>query len=147
MTAYRRGDDRRFGPPPFDNRTMPAAVVIPQLTYDDVAEAVRWLCDTFGFSVRWQAVITARSSKSPAAAAWWSPSRGPRMPSAAWSVMVRVADVDAHYEHAVSRGATILAPPEDFPYGERQYVAEDLAGHHWDFTQSIADVAPETCPA
>jgi uncharacterized glyoxalase superfamily protein PhnB len=57
--------------------------------------------------------------------------------------MVRVLDVDAHHAHAAAHGATILEPPTDFPYGERQYEAEDLAGHHWDFTQSIADVAPE----
>ena len=28
-------------------------------------------------------------------------------------------------------------------YGERQYVATDLAGHQWTFTQSVADVSPE----
>ena len=32
----------------------------------------------------------------------------------------------------------------DHPYGERQYNALDFAGHRWTFTQSIADVAPET---
>ena len=52
VTPYRPRDDGRFGPPPLDNRTMPAAVVIPQLVYDDVSAAVRWLCETFGFSVR-----------------------------------------------------------------------------------------------
>ena len=28
-------------------------------------------------------------------------------------------------------------------YGERQYNAEDFAGHRWDFTQTIADVDPK----
>jgi hypothetical protein len=27
-------------------------------------------------------------------------------------------------------------------YGERQYSAEDLGGHHWVLSQSIADVDP-----
>jgi uncharacterized glyoxalase superfamily protein PhnB len=58
-------------------------------------------------------------------------------------VLVRIADVDAHYKRARALGATILAPPRDFAYGERQYVVEDLGGHHWGFSQSIADVAPE----
>jgi len=40
-------------------------------------------------------------------------------------------------------GARILRPPADYPYGERQYTAEDLAGHRWTFSQTIADVAPE----
>jgi hypothetical protein len=35
-----------------------------------------------------------------------------------------------------------VQPPTDFPYGERQYTVEDLAGHRWTFTQSIADVDP-----
>jgi uncharacterized glyoxalase superfamily protein PhnB len=58
-------------------------------------------------------------------------------------VMVRVEDVDAHHAHARQRGARILQPREDFPYGERQYGAEDAAGHRWTFSQTIADVAPE----
>jgi hypothetical protein len=29
------------------------------------------------------------------------------------------------------------------PFGERVYTVEDLAGHRWTFSQSIADVAPE----
>jgi len=33
--------------------------------------------------------------------------------------------------------------PADYPYGERQYTAEDLAGHVWTFSLSINDVAPE----
>jgi hypothetical protein len=28
-------------------------------------------------------------------------------------------------------------------YGERQYSAEDLAGHRWTFSETLADVAPE----
>lgn len=33
--------------------------------------------------------------------------------------------------------------PPDHPYGERQYNAEDFCGHRWDFTETIADIAPE----
>ncbi|MEK6226648.1 MAG: hypothetical protein AABM40_10210 [Chloroflexota bacterium] len=36
----------------------------------------------------------------------------------------------------------MLQPPTDYPYGERRYSALDLAGHHWTFSQSIADVDP-----
>src|SRR5262249_5799372 len=59
-------------------------------------------------------------------------------------VMVRIEDVHSHCERARQRGAKIVREPADYPYGERQYTAEDLAGHGWTFTQSIADVAPET---
>jgi len=57
-------------------------------------------------------------------------------------VHVRVADVDAHYEHARQHGARIVQPPESHFFGERQYSAVDLGGHQWTFSQSIADVNP-----
>jgi len=56
--------------------------------------------------------------------------------------MVRVEDVHRHCEHSRQRGARIVREPADYPYGERQYNVEDLAGHIWTFTQSIADVDP-----
>ena len=60
------------------------------------------------------------------------------------SVMVRVEDVDRHHERARERGARILYPPSsDYPHGERQYWVEDIGGHRWSFSQTIADVAPE----
>ncbi len=33
--------------------------------------------------------------------------------------------------------------PTDFPFGERQYEAEDLAGHRWTFSETLEDVPPE----
>jgi hypothetical protein len=33
--------------------------------------------------------------------------------------------------------------PTDFEYGEREYNAEDPAGHRWTFSETLADVAPE----
>ena len=33
--------------------------------------------------------------------------------------------------------------PTDHVYGERQYTAEDYAGHQWTFSETLADVAPE----
>jgi hypothetical protein len=35
-----------------ENRSSPAALVIPVLSYEDVDEASRWLCETFGFRER-----------------------------------------------------------------------------------------------
>jgi uncharacterized glyoxalase superfamily protein PhnB len=56
--------------------------------------------------------------------------------------MVRVLDVNRHHAQAAQCGATILSPPADHPFGERQYSAEDPGGHRWVFSQSIADVHP-----
>jgi uncharacterized glyoxalase superfamily protein PhnB len=58
--------------------------------------------------------------------------------------VVRVTDIEAHCERARAAVAEITAPLKDHPYRERQYNAVDFSGHRWVFTQSIADVAPES---
>ena len=57
-------------------------------------------------------------------------------------VMIRIADADAHCKRAREHGARITQEPVTYPYGERQYGAEDFAGHFWKFSQSVADVEP-----
>ena len=119
------------------NRSVPSSMVIPVLAYDDVAKASDWLCRAFGFKERLRigdhraqlvfgdgAVILIRGTNA----------RG--------AVLMRVADANAHHEQAKKTGALILQPPTDFPYGERQYNAEDIGGHVWTFSESIADVDP-----
>jgi uncharacterized glyoxalase superfamily protein PhnB len=55
---------------------------------------------------------------------------------------VRVDDATAHCERARLHGARIVMEPTDFEYGERQYTAEDFAGHRWTFSETLADVDP-----
>ena len=123
------------------NQSMPPSVVIPELPYPNVREAVDWLCRSFGFVERLRigdhraqllfgegSVIITRQDDNPSTS----------------SILVRVADVDSHYEHSKQSGARIVSPPTDFPYGERQYTAEDIGGHRWTFSQTIADVDPST---
>ena len=52
-------------------------------------------------------------------------------------------DAKAHCERARAHGARILMEPTDFEYGERQYMAADLADHHRTFSETLRDVAPE----
>lgn len=66
--------------------------------------------------------------------------RRPRPQDVSQYVTVHVDNVDAHYDRAKERGATIVKTPADMPFGERQYTAEDIGGHRWTFSQSIADV-------
>ena len=123
------------------NRSMPGSTVIPVLGYDDVAEAIAWLCEAFGFTERWRAGgHRAQLAVGDGAVAVTQRGAGTQ----AAQVMVRVADVEAHHERARAHGAHIVEPPAEYPYGERQYTAEDLGGHRWTFSQSIADVAPES---
>lgn len=122
---------------------MPPCTVIPQLVYDDVGEAVRWLCDKFGFQERWHAGEHRAQLSFDGGTIVVTEPRTSKALTGRQSVMVRVDDVDAHYARARERGAKIVDEPRDFPYGERQYAAEDLGGHRWNFSESIADVAPE----
>ena len=127
------------------NRSIPRATVIPELAYRDVAEAVDWLCDTFGFTLRVRiANHRAQLNVGDGAIVVMELSSAQTAPIArTHSVMVRVDDVDAHHQRSLAKGARVLGPPTTYPYGERQYGVEDLGGHHWHFTQSVADVAPE----
>lgn len=52
-------------------------------------------------------------------------------------------DVDALCERARAAGAEITQKPADQAYGERRFGAADPEGHHWHFSQPIADVKPE----
>lgn len=124
------------------NRSMPLCTVIPVLAYADLGEALTWLCEAFGFEVRWRAGgHRAQVWVGDGAIAVVGGVEGSA--SSLDSIMVRVGDVDAHHARAVEYGARVLGPPGDYPYGERQYTAEDLAGRRWTFSQTIADVAPE----
>ena len=69
--------------------------------------------------------------------------RPPRANEVSQYVTVHIEDVDKHFEHARQSGARILKSPADMPFGERQYTVEDLGGHRWTFSQSIADIVPE----
>ena len=122
------------------NRSVPSAVVIPTLAYPDVGEAVDWLCSAFGFSVR-LLIANHRAQLVYGDGAVIVTQAGADF-GAGCSVLVRVDDADAHHARAAAAGATILDPPADYPYGERQYNAQDIAGHRWTFSQSIADVDP-----
>lgn len=125
------------------NRTMPDCAVIPQLVYDDVTAAIDWLCDAFGLVERWRAGDhRAQLSFGRCTVAITEPRTSKALPGRI-SLLVRVPDARAHHERSSARGARILAEPRDHAYGERQYTAEDLGGHHWTFSESIADVAPE----
>ena len=82
------------------NRSVPEAVVIPELPYRDVREAVDWLTRAFGFRERLQigdhraqlvyedgaVIVIQRDEPAPA------------------NVLVRVSDATAHHEQAAAAG-------------------------------------------
>ena len=133
--------------------------VIPMIAYEDGPKAMDWLSSTFGFMERarmlgedgrlshgemqagegvimlatptpdYQAPRRHREACEPAQK--WS-----AVPYIIDGVLVYVDDVNAHYQRAKERGATILSEPEADDYG-RRYRAEDVEGHRWMFMERL----------
>ncbi len=127
------------------NRSIPRSTVIPELLYQDIGEAIDWLCRAFGFTLRLRIGSHRAQLNVGDGAVVLTELRvddGKDSPGRS-AVLVRVEDVNRLHERAKQHGARILRPPADHPYGERQFTAEDLAGHRWTFSESIADIAPQ----
>ena len=133
------------------NRLIPPSTVIPVLAYPDAPAAAEWLCDAFGFTVRvrigsHRVQLNIPFSGGPDGAVIlreFRPGEAGQALGLGTYIMIRVEDVDTHCRRAREHGAHITAEPETYPYGERQYIAEDLMGRSWTFSQTVADVAPE----
>ena len=127
--------------------------VSPYLLYEDVASALVWLADAFGFRERMRipgpdgSVGHAEMELADGVIMLGCPGPDYQNPKHAGHVTqeqyVYVDDVDAHFARAKAAGATILEEPADQFYGDRRYRAVDPEGHHWSFAQHIRDVAPE----
>jgi uncharacterized glyoxalase superfamily protein PhnB len=131
------------------NRSIPSATVIPVLVYPDVRAAVAWLTRAFGFVERVRIGEDHRSQMQVGddgaviVADVRREQRPPQAGAVTHVIKVRVGDVDARFEQACSHGARVLQEPTEHEYGERECTLEDLAGHRWQFTQTMRDVAPE----
>jgi PhnB protein len=133
------------------NRSVPTDTVVPHVVYPDVAEARAWLSKVFGFTEHFRygdptnpdgaqmlfgkaCIMLHKSRPSGASQA--------QVGIAPQSVTVFVGDVDAHFEKAKAAGAQILEEPHETVYGEYQFAAKDLAGHHWLFSRHARDLNP-----
>jgi uncharacterized glyoxalase superfamily protein PhnB len=137
--------------------------ITPMLSYEDGAAAIDWLCRAFGFeevegsrmtdddgTVRHAELRLEGASIFLATPtdAYEAPRHHAqhceqtqewrRLPYVIDGLHVLVEDVDGHFTRAKDAGAAILSEPEDEPYGERIYRAEDPEGHRWMFAQKIA---------
>ncbi len=132
------------------NRSVPADILLPHIAYRDLPEAIEWLSKAFGFSEHyrygnpisgaqlhlgnaWIMVVTAHQRYATPA----------ELGHGTQSLTVFVDDVDAHFAHAKSAGVKIVEELNETVYGERQYGAVDLDGHHWLFSRHARDVSPE----
>ena len=119
--------------------------VIPILVYADIAAAHDFLVGTFGFSPgglhRDDDGHVIHGEVSMDGETIWlhqvSPDHGLRsvaeLGSATGMLNVFVDDVDAHHARSAAGGATIIYPPTEQPYGQREYGAADPEGRLWSF--------------
>ena len=127
--------------------------VIPLLVYEDIQTAHDFLVRAFGFQGRG---VERDASGRPVhgeiragdTAIWLHRVTveheldSPRRVNAASGLVVRIDDIDAHYEQAVAAGARIESEPRDMPYGQREYGARDPEGHRWWFYTPLGSPAP-----
>jgi uncharacterized glyoxalase superfamily protein PhnB len=112
-------------------------------------DAVAWLSDVFGFVERVRIGHDHRSQMqidtrgAMIVADVHGDQKAPDPAVVTHVIKVRVEDVDARFERATARGARVVQDVTDQEYGERECTFEDLAGHRWQFTQTLRDVAPE----
>lgn len=132
------------------NRSVPVDTLLPHVSYQNLGEAIVWLSKAFAFAEYY------RYGDGPSGAQIWAGKaaiqvrqardgqRSPRqLGYGTQSLTVIVDDVDAHYYRAKAAGAKILEEPHETEYGEYQYAAEDLDGHHWLFSRHVKNRRPE----
>jgi uncharacterized glyoxalase superfamily protein PhnB len=107
------------------NRSAPPCTVIPVLV-PDVQAAAEWLCNPFGFAVRLR--IGNHRIQLKVRDRCLVVAEGKVAADNAYLVMVRVPDIDRHFERAREYGARILVEPKTQVFGERQHGEEDFAG-------------------
>ena len=132
------------------NRSVPTSIILPHITYQDLATAIDWLTRIFGFAEHYRygdpvsgaqlhlgdAFIMVRQARpgesSPA-----------QLGCGTQSLTIFLEEVEAHFRHSTSAGARIVENLHETEYGELQYGVEDFEGHHWLFSRHARDVGPE----
>jgi uncharacterized glyoxalase superfamily protein PhnB len=127
---------------------------IPSIIYKDNRTALQWLQQAFAFEP--SEVLT--DSKDNIVHAEMTHEDGVLMIGsefASWAkspesvggsntqrVHVRLTSgIDEHCERARQGGAQIAMEPADQFYGDRTYMAIDVEGHHWTFSQAVKQVS------
>lgn len=123
--------------------------IIPVLVYEDIEAAHDFLVAAFGFESGGidrapDGTVVHAEVRAAGQAIWLhrvAAEHRMATPAAAPSangIVVRVADVDAHFRRASAAGAAIDAAPADQFYGQREYGARDPEGHRWWFATPLA---------
>src|ERR1700734_2115765 len=122
------------------NRSVPPCAVIPVLIYPDPTAAAEWLSKAFGFTVRLR--IANHRIQMQAGEGCFTIAPGNIASNHSTLGPERIEDAPSHCGRSRQAGAKILTQPTDHMFGERQYDVEDFHGHRWNFTETIAEIAP-----
>ena len=129
---------------------------IPALVYKDNRAALEWLQSAFGFQVGQvltdaqghivHAEMTHKDGVIMIGSEWADWTRSPASIGGKNTQRIHVRierDIDGHCTRARQAGARIVMEPADQFYGERSYIAADLEGHCWTFSQTIRTVSTQ----
>ena len=131
------------------NRSAPPATITPVLVYPDVRAAVAWLEAALGFEERvrigedHRAQMRAGTDGAIDVADVHGAQVAPSERLITHLVKFKVEDVDAAFARAREAGGRVIEEPTTHVYGERSCVVADPAGHRWELTQTVSDVAPD----
>jgi uncharacterized glyoxalase superfamily protein PhnB len=132
------------------NRSVPPDTVLPHVTYQDLASAIVWLSKTFGFREHYRYGEPLSGAQVHLGNAWIMVEQAgagcaspAKLGYGTQSLTVFVEDVEGHFLRAKAAGAKILEEPHETVYGEFQYAAQDLDGHHWLFSRHARDISPD----
>ena len=132
----------------------PRPAFIPSLAYKDNRAALKWLQNAFGFEPS-EVLTDAQGNIAHAemthgdgvvmiGGEWADRTRSPASLGGKNTQRVHVRiqrGIEEHCARARQAGAKILMEPTDQFYGDRSYIAADLEGHYWTFSQSVREVS------
>jgi uncharacterized glyoxalase superfamily protein PhnB len=123
------------------------STVIPGLRYRDAQAAIDWFCKVFGFeqnavykapdgsiahaqlTLGGGMIMLGSVKEDEHSHSFKSPEELGGVETS--SVYIVVPDADAAFARAVAAGATVVRPPNDPPYGGREFAVKDPEGHSW----------------
>lgn len=133
------------------NRSVPANIILPHVTYSDLPAAIVWLGRAFGFIEHYRYGDPISGAQLHLGDAWImvnASKPGYRTPTeigfGTQCLTIFLEDVEKHFDRAKAAGATIVEEPHETVYGEFQYAALDLDGHRWLISRHARDVSPDT---
>lgn len=132
-----------------DSAKHTVATVIPTLRYQDAADAIKWLCNAFGFrqhlvvpgeddEIAHAQLVFGNGMIMLASAQEDEFDRLQQPPNGSGNVVsqssyIIVEDIDKHYARAMAAGAEVVMELKDEDYGGRVYSCRDPEGFLWNF--------------